>query len=132
MGVDFYGCKCCGESKYSEHVGSCQNCGKSLCTSCLINDNINSSWAHEYGMHFEEDKLEEIMKELSMIKEDFYDVTGKPYWSEGTIIDDTSILEKYCPFCSGDKINKETLFDYLVEKLDIDVERAWEDYKKQR
>ena len=51
MGVDFYGCTKCGDSLYSEYVGSCQGCGVSLCTDCLINDedvNALCEWLKSY------------------------------------------------------------------------------------
>jgi hypothetical protein len=37
MSVDYYACSCCGEALYDEFVGSCEKCGRSICSSCLAN-----------------------------------------------------------------------------------------------
>ena len=48
MSVDYYSCDCCGESVYEEYVGHCDKCGHSLCTECLVNDDIESPYAYDY------------------------------------------------------------------------------------
>ncbi|MAX51488.1 MAG: hypothetical protein CMH22_05870 [Methylophaga sp.] len=131
MGVDFYSCNSCGESKYSEYVDSCFRCGTSLCTDCLVNDDVNSKFAYDYGTKFDESKIDQLCEELYMQKEDFYDSEGNPYWKDGEIIDDTNIQPKYCPYCSGKEVNKEGLFEYLVEKYKIDINKEWVEYNNQ-
>jgi hypothetical protein len=64
MGVDYYHCEVCGESRYEEYVGNCNKCGNSLCTNCLVNKDFDDRYAHRYGYKF--DSLNpELMKKIS-------------------------------------------------------------------
>ncbi len=128
MGVDFYSCKSCGESKYEEYIGNCTNCGVSLCTNCLVNDDINDRFAHSYGFEYDPENPS-LMQKYADEGWSIYDEKGKPYYNEGDIIDDSAIQPKYCPFCSGKEINKEKLFDFIVNKHNIDINKEWEEYK---
>lgn len=129
MGVDYYSCKSCGESCYEEYVGNCNECGSSLCTSCLINNDVKSRYAHHYGYKFDSSNPE-LMKKYQdegfcLFKDD-----GTAYYEEEQIIDDSGIDSKYCPFCNGEKINKESLFDYIIKKYNIDEKKEWKEFKK--
>ena len=128
MGVDYYGCDCCGESRYEEYVGSCTECGTRLCTSCVVNDDIGSSYAHEYGLKFDSTKVEEMKilvdKGYSLYKED-----GTPWYEDGDLIDESSIDKHYCPYCSGNNINTDMVYAHIVEKYNIDVQKEWDEIK---
>jgi hypothetical protein len=127
MGVDYYSCDECGESRYSEYVGSCTDCGASLCTHCLVNDDVNSNYAHEYGVRFHSENL----AELEVLYGDMKDSdTGEFIFDDDELIDDTSICPKYCPYCSGDKVNQEEIFQYIVTKYKLNVAEEWAEYKK--
>ena len=131
MGVDYYECKSCGESRYEEYVGWCQSCGAKLCTHCLINNDIGSRFSYDYGLVFYKDEPEE-MKKIEEMGFDLYDDKGNPYYEDGDIIDDSSIQPKYCPFCSGDEINKDELYDFILEKYNLSESEEWKDYKKNK
>jgi hypothetical protein len=124
MSVDFYGCSCCGESKYEEYVGWCTKCGASLCTSCVVNDDIQSSYASQYGVRFDGSK--EMM--------DKYDITqdeiDEGSFEVGELIDDTSIDPKYCPYCQGDEINESQFLSFLIKRSGKSKEELEEEYRK--
>jgi hypothetical protein len=111
MGVSYYACKCCGESMYSEYVGNCTNCGIRLCTDCLINNDVESRFAYEYGAKF--DGSQEMIDEYNVTQEEI----EKGYVKIGELIDDTAILPKYCPFCQGEEINEKEFIEFLIKKL---------------
>lgn len=130
MGVDYRHCESCKESRYDEYVGSCVECGSSLCTNCLVNNDISSNYAHHYGIRF--DSSNEVMvKELladgcvSVDEEGNYDI------SEGELIDDSAILAKYCPFCQGKEINKDEVLNYILEKYNLKIEDVWSEMRKE-
>ena len=128
MSVDYYHCENCGESRYEEYVGYCNKCDTRLCTSCLINNDINSSYAYEYGYKYDSSDTE-LMEKYKDEGFDLFDKDGKPYYEDGDIIGDSNIDSKYCPYCSGDAINNEELFNFLVEKYKIDINKEWKEYK---
>lgn len=131
MGVSFYSCDSCGESLYEEYVGHCIKCDSSLCTSCLINDDIKDRFAYKYGYVYDSNnpELMEQYKEAGfyLTKEN-----GDPYYEDGDIIDDSGIAEKYCPFCSGNSINDDELLSYLLTKFNLDKEKEWKEYKSKK
>ncbi|WP_346884335.1 hypothetical protein [Clostridium sp. UBA4395] len=114
MSVDFYSCDCCEESRYEEYVGHCSKCGHSLCTSCLVNNDINSSYAYEYNVKFDgsEKQKEEYDIESKQESEYGYEI--------GDIIDDAGIDSKYCPFCTGNEIHNDDLLEFALKLLNID------------
>jgi hypothetical protein len=126
MSVDFYACKCCGESRYEEYVGSCTGCGKSLGTCCLTNDDIGSRFAHDYGVIY--DGSDEQKKEYGI--EDDWEEKG--WVTIGEVIDDTAIQPKYCPFCSGEEVAKEDVLAYLLKKYGLTYEDAEKEYREKR
>jgi hypothetical protein len=131
MGVDYYHCEVCGESRYEEYVGNCNKCGNSLCTSCLINKDFNDRYAHHYGYKF--DSLNpELMKKYQDEGYCLYDSDGTPYYEDGEIISDSGIDSKYCPFCSGEKIDEALLFKHIVKKYNIDINKEWREVKKSK
>lgn len=106
MSVDFYHCEACSESRYEEYVGTCTSCGNSLCTSCVVNDDVKSDYAYEYGVRF--DGTKEQMDEYG-IEDGWYEI--------GDIIDDTSIDPHYCPFCQGEDFTEGMLLEFAIKKL---------------
>ena len=122
MSVDYYSCKHCGESRYEEYVGSCNKCGESICTSCLINNDVNSKYAYDYGYKFDSSNPE-LMKRY---EEEGFDMSG---YEDGDIIDDSGIDGKYCPFCSVDSINESELFNYIIKKYNLNKKKEWKEYK---
>jgi len=120
MSVSYQRCDCCKESKYEEYVGTCSSCGNYLCTRCLVNDDLDEDYAHRYGIRFS----------LDMKDPDLYKENGEPWFEEGEIIDDSGIDKKYCPFCEGGEIDKEALFQYLIGKLNIDIDKEWKEFNK--
>jgi hypothetical protein len=118
MGVSYYACKCCGESRYEEYVGDCTGCGKSLGTCCVINDDIESEYAYQYGVRY--DGSEEQKKEFGI--EDDWEEKG--WVTLGEVIDDTAIQPKYCPFCAGEKVAKEDVLEFLLKKCLLTYEDA--------
>lgn len=128
MGVDYYHCESCDESLYEEYVGSCTKCGNSLCTSCLINNDVNSRYAHHYGYKF--DSINELLlKQLEAEGFHFKDKNGNFTYEDGEIVDDSGIQAKYCPFCSGDIIDKDKVLDYLITKYKLDIKKVWKEIK---
>ena len=125
MGVSYYGCSVCGESVYEEYAASCTNCEKTLCTDCLVNNDIGSQYSHSYGIEFDPEKIDEIAKYLNMKTDDFFAEDGQPYWGDGEIIDDTSIDKKYCPYCAGETIDDEKVLEYILEKYNINKREIW-------
>lgn len=131
MGVSYYGCKSCGESRYEEYVGSCQGCGNRLCTNCLVNDDIESSYAHEYGIKFDSNNAEmvkELLNEgyISVDEDGNYDI------EEGELIDDSSIQPKYCPFCQGNEIDNDEVLNFLLRKFGLGLDQVWEMIKQEK
>lgn len=126
MSVNFYACDCCGESRYEEYVGECSKCGHRLCTACLINNDIDSRYAHNYGVKFDG----------SQEQKDLYGVESKEesqYGYEiGDILDDVGIDSRYCPFCNGKKVHDDDLLDYLLSKLNITKEDLIKEYNQNR
>lgn len=124
MGVEFYHCSCCNESKYEEYVGWCTDCGKSICASCVTNDDVDSSYASYYGVVYngsEEQKLEYGIED---------DWEEKGWITVGELIDDTSIAPKYCPYCQGEKFNEDKFAQWLYQKLGKSREELIEEYKE--
>jgi hypothetical protein len=111
MGVDFDSCSKCNQSRHDEFVGVCGGCmttvgcGQSLCTSCLVNDDINSKNAYKYGTicdgTYEQAKLHQL--------ED-----GD--YGEGDMIDDSGIDPKYCPYCSGKEVHDDEILEFLLKR----------------
>lgn len=62
MGVDFYHCKSCEESRYEEYIDHCNKCGNYICTACVINDDLDSKYAYHYGYKFDSKNLELMKK----------------------------------------------------------------------
>lgn len=118
MSVDFYECDCCEESRYEEYVGHCNKCGHSLCTYCLVDNDIESRYAYHYGVKC--DGTPEQAEEYGFNVGD-YEIDE--------IIDDTGIDSKYCPFCSGDEVHDEDLLKYLIKKYDIEKDDLIKEYK---
>lgn len=131
MSVDFYACKCCGESRYEEYIGSCNKCGENIGTCCVVNDDVKSKYAHNYGYKFDSSNSE-LMDRYEKEGFSLYDKDGAGNYEEGDIIDDSGIDSKYCPFCSGETINKESLFDFIVEKFKIDAQKEWKLFKNKK
>lgn len=126
MSVDFKACDCCEESRYEEHVGRCSKCGHSLCTNCLINDDIDSSYAHDYGIRFDgsNEQKEEYGVESKEESDYGYEI--------GEILDDVGIDSKYCPFCGGEEIHNDDLLGYLLSKLNIGKEDLIKEYNENK
>ena len=124
MSVDYYSCSHCNKSVYEEYIGSCNKCGKELCTDCLINDDVKSKYAYRYGYVFDSSNPE-LMERY--IKEGFelYNDSGDPFYEDGDIIDDSWINSKYCPFCSGTSVDRDRVLDYIVKKYKIDINNEW-------
>lgn len=114
MSVDFYSCDCCGESRYEEYVGQCSKCGHSLCTSCLINNDIDSRYAYEYNVKFDGSQEQKEYYGIYSKEDDEYG------YDIGEIIDDVGIDSKYCPFCSGDEIHNDDLLEFALKLLNTD------------
>jgi len=114
MSVDFYSCDCCEESRYEEYVGHCSNCGHSLCTSCLINNDIDSRYAYEYNVKFDGSKKQKEEYCIESKEESKYG------YEIGDVIDDVGIDSKYCPFCSGNKIHNDDLLEFALKLLNTD------------
>lgn len=126
MSVDYYTCKCCGESRYEEYVGSCSKCGKSIGTCCVVNDDIDSNYAYEYNVKFDGSK-EQKEKYGIKSKED-----SEYGYEIGDIIDDVGIDPKYCPFCNNKEIDNDDLLDYLLSKYNINKDDLVKEYIKSK
>src|SRR6185312_6391114 len=98
MGVEFYACKRCGESRYEEYVYHCDKCEHSLCTRCVVNDDIGDDYAHSYCVIF--DGTQAMKDKYGIDDEDI----AKGYIKEGDVIDDAGIDPKYCRFCQGEAV----------------------------
>jgi hypothetical protein len=88
----------------------------------LINKDHKSEWAHQYGISFDSNKPE-LMKEI------IGEVWADCGYEEGEMIDDTAIDPKYCPFCSGEKVDNERVLDYLLEKYKLNIKDVWKEMK---
>ena len=105
MSVDFKHCESCGESRYEEYVGYCEKCGNSLCTYCLVNDDLNSNYAYDYQVKF--DGTKEQMKEYGFDESYGYKI--------GDSLDDAGIDSRYCPFCNGNEVSDNDLLYYALK-----------------
>lgn len=121
MGVEFYACDCCGDSRYEEYVDHCGSCGHALGTCCVVNDYIGSSYAYDYGVRYDGSK--EQIEEYGIDPED-YEIDD--------IVEDSGIDSKFCPFCSGNVVAKEDLFDYLLKKYGLVYEDVKAEYLAQK
>jgi hypothetical protein len=128
MSVDYYHCESCNDSHYEEYVGSCNKCGNSLCTNCLVNNDVNSRYAYEYGYKFDSTN-DELIKRL--IDEGYHikNEDGSFSYEDGDIVDDSSIQSKYCPFCSGNNIDRDVVLEYLIKEYGLDIKNVWEEIK---
>jgi len=131
MSVDFYHCDKCKRSVYEEYVGECNKCHSSLCTDCLVNNDVKYEYAHKYGYRFDSGNPE-LMSQYEKEGFSLYRQDGSPRYDDGDVIDDSMIDSKYCPFCSGESINKELLFDFIVTKFKVDVNKEWKLFKNQK
>jgi hypothetical protein len=129
MGVDFYCCSSCKQSRYEEYVESCTGCGKRLCTSCLVNDDVNSRFAHHYGVKFDSNNKELVDELISYGMETDEDgkITG---YHEGELIDDSAIDPKYCPYCQDKEVDNDAVLKYLLEKYNLTAKKVWKEMKK--
>ena len=126
MGVDFYYCECCKESKYSEYVKECECCRNNLCTHCLVNKEFNSSYAYDYCIIY--DGSEEQKKEYG-IGDDYEE---KGYVTIGEVIVDTGIDPKYCPFCEGKAFDEKDFLQWLISYTDRSRVELMNEYLKQK
>lgn len=127
MSVDYYSCDCCRESVYEEYVGHCSECGHSLCTDCLINNNIKSNYACDYKVKFDGTKEQKEKYGIESIEED-----PKYGYKIGEAIDDVGIDSKYCPFCSGEEIHNDDLLNFALIKLKISKDELINEYKNRK
>jgi hypothetical protein len=128
MGVSFRHCESCNDSLYDEYVGSCTDCGNSLCTNCLVNDDIDSRFAYQYGVKFDstdEKLIAELLKDGYITK----DENGDYDIEEGELIDDSAIQPKYCPFCQGDSVDNDAVLAYLLKNYNLDIKDVWKEMK---
>ena len=122
MSVDYYSCRCCDESLYSEYVASCSNCGKNICSDCLIN--VPSELKKEYGVYaynygIRYDGTEEQKKKWGLSDKYAYEIYA---YEIGELIDDTGVDSKYCPFCSGEEVHDSELLELALQKLHLTKE----------
>lgn len=129
MGVDFYHCASCEESRYEEYVGWCQGCSKGLCTACVVNDDVKSDYAYQYGYKFDSGNPE-LMKKYEAEGYSLYRENGESYYEDGDVLDDSSISSNYCPFCTGVEVNRDEVLDYLLSKYDLKIEDVWKELRK--
>lgn len=129
MGVDYYHCESCDESRYEEYVGNCQACGNNLCTYCLVNKEHDSRYAYEHGLRYDSTKPE-LMKQYEESGFNLNDKDGKCYYKDGDIIDDSGIQSKFCPFCTGKQVDRDAVLEYLLEKYNVKIEDVWKEMNK--
>ena len=127
MSVDFKGCDKCERGVYDEYVGTCggeyglRGCGKSLCTECLINNDIGSSYAYKYGTRF--DGTPEQLEE--------YEIGEDDYCLE-ELIEDSGIDPKYCPYCSGKEVHDLDVLSFLLKRYELDLEEIREEIRNNK
>lgn len=121
MSVDFYSCDYCEDSIYKEYVGHCADCGHSICTNCLVNDDVNSRYEYDYRVKCDgtEEQAEEYGFELSDYK-------------IGKVIEDSGIDPKYCPFCNGKKVHNDDLLEFILKKYKLNKDEEIKAYKKSK
>lgn len=124
MGVEFYHCDCCEESRYEEYVGRCDGCGHKLCTACVVNDDIGSSYANHYGERYSGTQEQ---KERLGIEEDWEE---KGWVTLGEVIDDVDMQPKYCPFCQGEAFDEVKFHNWLYDKLNRTKSELIEEFIK--
>ena len=128
MSVDYYHCEVCDESRYEEYVGTCTKCGKSLCAWCLVNYESNSPYVHGAGYTFDSENPE-LMKKYEEEGFSLYDNDGVPCYEDGDTIDDSSIAPNFCPYCSGDVVDRDSVLNYLLDKYDLSINDVWREIK---
>lgn len=115
-------CPCCSEIRYYENVHYCNKCSQILCRSCLVNDDLDKQWIHDYCIPY--DGTKEMREEYGFNEGD-YEI--------GEIIDDAGVLSKYCPYCNGLKVNDDMLLEFAMnELLNMNKEELKELYFKGR
>lgn len=121
MGVSYDACDSCGDSRYEEFVAECSGCGHNIGTCCVVNNDINSKYAFDYGV-----KVDGTLKQQEEygFNEDDYEV--------GDIIDDTGVAPKYCPFCNGNEVHDEDLLRYALKSMGITKDDLIAKYKESK
>jgi len=119
MSVDYYSCDCCGKGVYEEYVGKCSKCRHSLCTNCLINDDIDSSYAGDYSVKY--DGTKQQADEFGFDLDDY---------AIGETIYDSGIDSKYCPFCNGKEVHNDDLLGYLLNKLNLSKDKLIQEHNR--
>ena len=128
MGVDFKHCNYCDDSLYGEYVDSCIKCGNRLCTNCLINKDFESRFAYHYGYKFDSTN-EALLKQLEAEGFHIKNYDGTLSYKDGEIVEDSGIQSKYCPYCSGKAIDRESVLEYLLTKYKLDINKVWKQIK---
>lgn len=132
MGVDYYCCKACGDSRYEEYVDSCYGCGNRVCSYCLENKgDIDSRYTSHYGIRFDstnEEALKQQLEDKWVTKNE----DGTYDMEEGELFGDTGVDPKYCPFCNGGDIDKEECLNYMLKLFGLDIKYVWEEVKKSK
>ena len=124
MGVDYYGCANCGDGVYEEYIHHCEECGKSIGTCCVVNDDVGDRYAHAYKIKY--DGFDE-QKAKYGIKEDWIE---KGWVTIGEPMDDVGIDPKYCPFCGGGKVDDGDLLAFAIKKLNTTKDQLTDEYKE--
>lgn len=100
MSVDYYQCAACEKSLYEEEVGICGECEQNICCNCLVD--VPKGVANKYG-----ELLDPTLAN-----------------------DEGQIHSKHCPFCTGKKVSKGQLLDWLLSSRGLTREQAEREYLK--
>lgn len=126
MGVTHTACSCCNRGVNSEFTDRCSKCEQEICVYCLVKKGRkNSDLPSDFGLKFDGSKEQKEQYGIETKQED-------PQWGMdvGDVIDDVGYDPKYCPFCTGKKVNDTQLLNFILELYEFDKEEVKRQYLK--
>ena len=100
MSISHYTCVVCKTPREEIETGRCMECDNTLCVHCLINSNIKSNDALDYGYIYDS-KNPKLMKQYEKEGYELYTTHREAYYNDGEVIGESSITKLHCPLCTN-------------------------------